>query len=52
MLAARHKVWLTVAALVRFVFSPVGQAILRANGFILLDKPLVSGPRKPPPGLF
>jgi molybdate/tungstate transport system substrate-binding protein len=42
----------TAAAFVRFVFSPAGQAILRANGFILLDKPLVSGPGKPPPGLF
>jgi molybdate/tungstate transport system substrate-binding protein len=42
----------TAAAFVRFVFSPEGQAILRANGFILLDKPLVSGPGKPPPGLF
>jgi molybdate/tungstate transport system substrate-binding protein len=42
----------TAAAFVRFVFSPEGQAILRANGFTLLDKPLLSGPGKPPPGLF
>lgn len=42
----------TAAAFLRFVFSPAGQAILSANGFILLDKPLVSGPGKPPPGLF
>jgi molybdate/tungstate transport system substrate-binding protein len=39
-------------AFVRFVLSPEGQAILRANGFTLLDKPLLSGPGKPPPGLF
>jgi molybdate/tungstate transport system substrate-binding protein len=42
----------TAAAFVRFVFSPEGQAILRANGFTLLDKPLLAGPGKPPPGLF
>jgi molybdate/tungstate transport system substrate-binding protein len=42
----------TAAAFVRFVLSAEGQAILKANGFILLDKPLLAGPRKPPPGLF
>ena len=39
-------------AFARFVLSPPGQAILETNGFTLLDKPLVSGPGKPPPGLF
>jgi molybdate/tungstate transport system substrate-binding protein len=42
----------TAAAFVRFVFSPEGQSILRDNGFTLLDKPLLAGPGKPPPGLF
>jgi molybdate/tungstate transport system substrate-binding protein len=42
----------TAAAFVRFVFSPEGQNILRADGFTLLDKPLLGGPDKPPPGLF
>jgi molybdate/tungstate transport system substrate-binding protein len=42
----------TAAAFVKFVFSPEGQAILRANGFILLEKPLLGGPGKPPAGLF
>lgn len=42
----------TAAAFVRFVFSPEGQAILRDNGFTLLDKPLLGGPGKPPSGLF
>jgi molybdate/tungstate transport system substrate-binding protein len=39
-------------AFVGFVLSPQGQAILRANGFTLLEKPLTAGPGKPPPGLF
>jgi molybdate/tungstate transport system substrate-binding protein len=39
-------------AFVRFVFSPEGQAILKANGFILLEKPLLAGPTEPPVGLF
>jgi molybdate/tungstate transport system substrate-binding protein len=39
------------AAFVRFVLSPAGQAILQANGFILLDKPLFAGPGKPPAGV-
>jgi molybdate/tungstate transport system substrate-binding protein len=39
-------------AFARFVLSPQGQAILEANGFTLLEKPLVAGPRKPPAGLF
>lgn len=42
----------TAAALVRFLFSPAGQAILAANGFTLLDKPMVAGPGKPPAGVF
>ena len=42
----------TAHAFVRFVFSPEGQAILKANGFMLLEKPLLGGPGKPPAGLF
>jgi molybdate/tungstate transport system substrate-binding protein len=42
----------TAQAFVRFVFSPEGQAILRDNGFMLLEKPLLGGPGKPPEGLF
>jgi molybdate/tungstate transport system substrate-binding protein len=42
----------TAAAFVAFVFSPEGQSILKANGFTLLDKPLLAGPGKPPSGLF
>jgi len=39
-------------AFVRFVLSPEGQSILKANGFTLLEKPVVAGPEPPPPGLF
>lgn len=39
-------------AFVRFVFAPEGQAILKSNGFALLEKPVLAGPGKPPPGLF
>ena len=49
-LAPRYKVWLQ--AFVRFTFSPEAQAILKANGFIVLAKPLLGGPGKPPLGLF
>jgi molybdate/tungstate transport system substrate-binding protein len=42
----------TAQAFVRFIFSPEGQAILQSGGFTLLDKPVVSGPGKPPGGLF
>jgi molybdate/tungstate transport system substrate-binding protein len=42
----------TAQAFVRFVFSPDGQAILKANGFRLLEKPLLGGPERPPAGLF
>jgi molybdate/tungstate transport system substrate-binding protein len=48
--AAQHPK--TAAAFVRFVFSPEGQAILRANGFTVLEKPLMGGPEKPPAALF
>ena len=37
---------------VRFVFSPEGQAILKENGFTVLDKPLLGGPERPPAGVF
>jgi molybdate/tungstate transport system substrate-binding protein len=40
------------AGFVRFVFSPDGQAILRRHGYILLDRPRVAGPGRPPAGLF
>lgn len=39
-------------AFVRFVFAPEGQAILKSNGFALLEKPVLAGPGNPPPGLF
>jgi molybdate/tungstate transport system substrate-binding protein len=42
----------TAEAFVRFIFSPEGQAIVKANGFIVLAKPLLGGPGKPPSGLF
>jgi molybdate/tungstate transport system substrate-binding protein len=42
----------TARAFVRFIFSPEGQAILRADGFTVLDKPVVGGPERPPAGLF
>jgi molybdate/tungstate transport system substrate-binding protein len=48
--AATHS--RTAEAFVRFVFSPEGQAILKANGFTVLEKPLLGGPGKPPAGLF
>ena len=39
-------------AFVRFIFSPEGQAILKRDGFTLLDKPVLGGPGRPPQGLF
>ena len=42
----------TAQAFARFVFSTEGQAILKANGFMLLEKPLLGGPERPPAGLF
>jgi molybdate/tungstate transport system substrate-binding protein len=48
--AAPHPT--TAAAFAHFVFSPEGQAILRANGYAVLDQPVLAGPGKPPPGVF
>src|SRR5215211_7659623 len=39
-------------AFVRFVLSAEGQNILKSNGFLLLEKPLLGGPEQPPAGLF
>ncbi len=48
--AAQHPQ--TGKAFVRFIFSPEGQAILKNNGFMLLEKPVLGGPGRPPAGLF
>ena len=48
--AAEHPS--TAHAFVRFIFSPEGQAILKDSGFIVLEKPLLGGPGRPPEGLF
>jgi ABC-type molybdate transport system substrate-binding protein len=42
----------TAREFVRFVFSPEGKTILQENGFLVLDKPALGGPERPPPGLF
>jgi len=42
----------TAIAFVQYIFSPEGQAILKKNGFMLLEKPLLGGPGRPPEGLF
>jgi molybdate/tungstate transport system substrate-binding protein len=42
----------TAEAFVHFIFSAEGQAILRANGFTVLERPLLGGSGKPPAGLF
>jgi molybdate/tungstate transport system substrate-binding protein len=41
----------TATAFVRFVLSPAGQAIMRQNGFLVLDQPVYGGPERPPAGL-
>lgn len=48
--AAPHP--LTAQAFARFVFSSEGLAIIKANGFTLLERPLIGGPGKPPAGMF
>lgn len=40
----------TAVAFLRFVFSPEGQAILKRNGFLMLEKPAVTG--QGPAGVF
>jgi molybdate/tungstate transport system substrate-binding protein len=42
----------TAMAFVQYIFSPEGQAILKKNGFIVLERPLLGGPGRPPEGLF
>jgi molybdate/tungstate transport system substrate-binding protein len=42
----------TAQAFVRFIFSREGQAILKGDGFTLLEKPVLGGPGRPPEGLF
>jgi len=32
--------------------SPEGKAIIKQNGFTLLEQPVLAGPGKPPAGLF
>jgi molybdate/tungstate transport system substrate-binding protein len=48
--AAPHRA--AAEAFVRFALSPAGLTVLKANGFTVLSKPLVSGPGQPPAGLF
>jgi molybdate/tungstate transport system substrate-binding protein len=42
----------TAREFVRFVFSPAGKSILDKNGFLVLEKPSLGGPERPPDGLF
>jgi hypothetical protein len=37
---------------VRFIFSPEGKSILEKSGLLVLDKPSLGGPERPPEGLF
>jgi molybdate/tungstate transport system substrate-binding protein len=37
---------------VRFIFSSQGRTILEKNGFLVLEKPSLGGPERPPEGLF
>jgi molybdate/tungstate transport system substrate-binding protein len=39
-------------ALIRFLFSGEGQAILRRNGFVLLEGTMLGGPEPPPADVF
>ena len=38
-------------AFARFLLSADGQAIFRKHGFLTIEKPMVGGPGKPPPGI-
>jgi len=42
----------TAREFVRFIFSPRGKTILEKNGFLVLQKPSLGGPERPPQGLF
>jgi molybdate/tungstate transport system substrate-binding protein len=42
----------TARQFVRFIFSPEGKSILEKNGFLVLQKPSLGGPERPPEGLF
>jgi len=42
----------TARQFVHFIFSPEGRSILEKNGFLVLQKPSLGGPERPPEGLF